>query len=397
LDSENLADLFGRYLDNRCSQGEIEILMLHFHTTNAALLEKLVDQALGHDIPLLKNNSREIGSITRVHQKLGTVISEDISLLRLKSARIRKMRWRAAAAASIVLIASLCGYLFLGPPLDRFTQNRGIENDIAPGINGAILTLDDGHKINLTGHLAGELAEQSGISITKKSSGLIVYERKETPVTSTGYNTLQTGNGQQAQVLLPDGTKVYLNSASSIRYPASFGALKERKVILQGEAYFEVYKDRSRPFIVKTAGQQVEVLGTHFNINSYPDEPFTKTFLQEGSVKISLTGSSGFAVLRPGELAIQASGGVKVLQANAELELAWKLGFFSFNKTPLETVMRQISRWYDVEVVYDRPELKSRLIGGTVSRYDKVSGLLEAIEKTRAVKFSLEGKKITVY
>jgi len=190
---------------------------------------------------------------------------------------------------------------------------------------------------------------------------------------------------------VPDNSKVWLNAASSLKYPSNFAALKERKVELTGEAYFEIAKDKVHPFIVQSGTQAVKVLGTHFNINSYADEPAIRTTLVEGSVSIN-----DKTILKPDQQAIASSDGVKVISVNASVYINWKDGIFIFKNENLKSVMRKIARWYDVQVEYRGVEDKSKTYSGSVSKYTDISNVLKVLQDSEGINFTIEGKKLTV-
>nr|WP_121271151.1 FecR family protein [Pedobacter schmidteae] len=303
-----------------------------------------------------------------------------------------KRLWLKIAVAASILIACFIGgnYYFFSEKKNS-EAGYAVANDILPGKNAATLTLANGKKIALADAHNGELAKEAGVVITKTSDGRIIYEiMDQGSKPGAQSNTLSTARGETYQVRLPDGTMVWINAATSLTYPASFAALKSRTVELNGEAYFEVSKDKSRPFIVKTAKQELVVLGTHFNINSYTDEGQTLTTLLEGSVKINEQ-----TVLKPGEQAqLSDQGNMKVTTANMEEALGWKNGFFLFDKDDLPTVMRQISRWYSINVRYEG-EIPKASFDGKVYRNLNLSKVLEVL-KYANVKFRLEGKTIVI-
>ncbi len=322
-------------------------------------------------------------------------------LVLLKKHKFRTSLW-IAAAASIVLILSI-GLYFYGtqnghPVIRGSIQGFNAKNDIPAGKTGATLTLGNGKKIILSDAVKGQLASETGVNITKTADGQVVYTvTKHQSLQSSGpieYNTLGTTKGQQYQVILPDGTKCWLNAATTLKYPSTFAHLSQRRVELNGEAYFEVakvFKSSERiPFIVVTKKQRVEVLGTHFNINSYPDEPDTKTTLLEGSVLIN-----GTALLKPGEQAADLGKTIKITRADTELALAWKNNKFMFRKYKIQDIMRMVARWYNVDVVYVG-EIPDDLLGGSVSRFDNISKVLNILELTGNVHFKIEGRRITV-
>lgn len=303
--------------------------------------------------------------------------------------------WTAIAVAASFVIALGTGlYFYVHKPVDSL-----VLNDVAPGKNTATLTLSNGKKINLANVVDGKLASQHGATISKTRAGELKYQTENSDQSlELEYNTLSTANGQQYELVLPDQTKVWLNSTSVIKFPVSFTGLKDRTVELSGEAYFEVSKDQQHPFVVKTQQQQVVVLGTHFNLNSYPDEPETVTTLLEGSVKVSAVSNQSSQVIKPGEKAVNTGQAIEVEKANLQQATAWKNGFFRFTDESLEGIMKQISRWYDVKVVYegDRKDFAKLTFLGVISRDKKLSTVLKTIERTDKVRFTIKGKIVTV-
>lgn len=303
--------------------------------------------------------------------------------------------WPKIAVTAAVLLTLSFGIYWFNNNNGDLNHGVIIVNDIAPGKSKAYLTLANGKRIALTDAANGNLAREGGVQITKTADGQLVYKISSTPSgkKDPALNTIETPRGGQYQIRLQDGTKVWLNAASKLTYPQSFTAALNRKVTLSGEAYFEVAKDKTHPFIVETAGQLVKVLGTHFNINSYTDEGDTKTTLLEGSVKVSgLTE----IVLKPGQQATFKAGDLRIAEVNTENVIAWKNGEFEFANEPLESIMRKISRWYDVEVIYQNPELKNEIFSGGISRFELVSDVLKKLSLTEVVKFKIEGRRIFV-
>lgn len=270
-------------------------------------------------------------------------------------------------------------------------------NDIAPGTQSATLTLANGKKIKLSAASNGELAKQAGVTITKSADGQLIYvipsERSDEGSLETVTNTLTTANGETYQVRLPDGSMVWLNAASSLTYSANLIERGERRVRLDGEAYFEVAKDKAHPFVVQTRIQEVEVLGTHFNINSYSDEPSVATTLLEGSVKIKAGPAS--QIIKPGEQGLSTALEIKVTPADLEEVTAWKEGDLIFNDDGIETVMQQIARWYDVDVIYQGEKPKGTFYVH-ISRDTKISEVLKALQLTKLVHFKIEGRRVLV-
>jgi len=298
------------------------------------------------------------------------------------------VRFKLAAVAALMIFGA--GLFYFNNPFKSTRELVTFTKDLPAGKSGATLTLANGKKIYISNVSAGQLAEQSGVTISKTADGKILYTVKAQNDGVPQYNTLETQTGEQTQVILPDHSVVFLNAASSLKYPSSFTKLKERRVELSGEAYFEISKDKEHPFVVKSTGQQVMVLGTHFNINSYLDEHAVKTTLLEGSVNVN------GKILNPGEQSVLANGSISIYNADTEQAIAWKNGEFYFDHTPLEDVMRQISRWYNVKVVYQNDKVKEQTIGGTVTRYGNVSQILKAIANVGSVQFQIIDKTILV-
>jgi transmembrane sensor len=301
-----------------------------------------------------------------------------------------------------IAIAAAIAFIVIGAYFFRSNFNGTVNDntklaaaDIAPGKNGATLTLANGQKIFINGELAGNIASQSGVKISKTKDGQLIYELTNQKGDKTEYNTLTTTRGEQIQVRLPDGSLVFLNAASSLKYPSSFVSLKERRVDLQGEAYFEVAKDKRHPFIVKAAQQEVKVLGTHFNINSYADEPEIKTTLLEGSVNVSNLNGKISEILKPGQQATVKGGNIKVGDADIDQAMSWKNGDFVFVGEDLKVVMRQVARWYDVEIEY-QGNINSSGVVSTISRTKKLSQLLKALQKNQGIHFKVEGRRVLV-
>ena len=304
--------------------------------------------------------------------------------------------WPRVAAAAAILIAAFTGiyFLFNQKPKQDIAQSGSTNQKeiIVPGGDKAILILADGSAIVLDTLHTGSLPQQGNTRIVKLNTGSLAYNAGAGSQLETLYNTLSTPSGGQFQLVLPDGSKVWLNSSSSIRFPTAFNG-DERKVELTGEAYFEVAKNAAKPFKVSVKEMEVEVLGTHFNIMAYDDEKSINTTLLEGSVKVS-KGSTG-KILVPGQQSKVGSGGnIKITEADVEEAIAWKNGFFQFNSYDIETVMRQVARWYDVQVVY-KHKIPGGNFSGIVSRKNNISRVLEILQGGD-VQFKIEGKKVIV-
>lgn len=308
--------------------------------------------------------------------------------------------YKVASAAIIIAVLSSGLYYYMNRPADGPSfamKEEPVLNDAVPGTNIAVLTLADGSQISLDDAINGEIAFEAGIHIKKTAEGQLVYEA----VPEAGgselqnlFNTISTPRGGQYQINLPDGSRVWLNAASSLKYPVAFNG-NERLVELRGEAYFDITHDQTKPFRVKSGTQVVEVFGTEFNINSYENEPVIKTTLLSGSVKVLQVLNNSSAFLKPGQQSNTSNNGLLTLsQADVSQVIAWKNGNFLFNDMDLLNIMRQLERWYDVDVDYSNiPETH---YNGNISRNVNLSRVLKMLEVTGQVKFKIEGKKIRV-
>lgn len=304
--------------------------------------------------------------------------------------------YKPVAAAVFFLIAGGIIYYFLQSPRQPGLASQTItvpKNELVPGTNKAILTLSNNSIVILDDARNGKLAQQGNTEVTKLANGQLVYKPLEGNSAEILYNTLTTPRGGQFKLTLPDGSEVWLNAASSITYPTVFVG-NERRVEITGEAYFEIAHDARKPFKVGLNGMEVKVLGTHFNINGYNDENTVKTTLLEGSV--SLSKGNAVAMLKPGQQAqLAGNGRLSVVdQVDVEQVIAWKNGYFSFNRADLKSVMRQIARWYDVDIKYEG-KIPDRQFGGKIDRNSKASEVLKVLEESK-VHFRIEDKNIIV-
>ncbi|HET7118855.1 MAG TPA: FecR family protein [Hanamia sp.] len=271
-----------------------------------------------------------------------------------------------------------------------------LKNDVAPGSNGAILKLADGTQVLLDSNTNKSTIKQGNTLVVNHAGSLNYININDTiNEKSIGYNMVETQRGQKFHLSLEDGTKVWLNAASSISFPVAFTGNK-RDVTITGEVYFEVAKNNRKPFRVFVNGTTVEDLGTHFNINSYGDEGTVNTTLLEGSVKIS--NADNQSILKPGDQARVRKNGMMTTISNINTDeiVAWKNNFFSFNNIDIKRVMMQLSRWYDIEVVYKQEPDESVTFNGDISRLVNLSTVLKMLESTGEVTFSIEDKKVTV-
>ncbi|GGH06687.1 FecR family protein [Pedobacter zeae] len=329
------------------------------------------------------------------HSRIESSKQEVWNRLSLRTTTLKRLTVkRFTMAASIVLCLGVGLYFVAQRDATPLTAKTELKN-ILPGGHKAVLTLADGTVVNLDDAKNGQIANQSGVVIRKAKNGQLEYIVTELANAAVrGSNTIATPRGGQYQVNLPDGTKVWLNAATTLTYPYAF-AKKERQVELSGEAYFEVAKDHTRPFRVKTGAQTVEVLGTHFNINAYRDEAMVKTTLLEGAVKVST--QSGSVNLHPGEQSQFNANNARLSlneQVDTDKEMAWKNNIFSFDNDDLQSIMRQISRWYDVDVVYQGKITSEKYIG-EIPRNSNLEEVFKILELNH-VHIDARGKVLTV-
>jgi len=392
---DQLKSLYQKFLSGKCTDEELNLLFLHFKGHSSEELIELIRQEFDSADDPAEATFEEFIKLSKVHDKIKSGIDSESQERSSKSFNNR-IFYSLSAAAAILIFISL-GIMFYPrkdsqkevlPIGEKFVQ------DVAPGGNKAFLTLANGTKLSLTDATDGELAKQAGISIVKTEDGQLVYNVSNTSSdgnTAPLFNTIETPRGGQYQINLPDGSRIWLNAASSLRYPVVFKG-NERKVELKGEAYFEIAENKASPFRVLSNNQIVEVLGTHFNINSYPDEGIIKTTLLEGIVKIH--SGNNVALLKPGQQA-QVGHSIHVKQADIQESVAWKNGKTQFSNADIKTIMRMLSRWYDVEVEY-QGEMIGTGFGGSVSRSKNISEILKLLELTGDVHFRIEGRRITV-
>lgn len=306
-----------------------------------------------------------------------------------KPTRIHRFRWYAAAAV-IVLVAGAAGFFWMNrkETISQPVAPSYAQIDLPPGGNKATLTLSGGRTISLDDASSGKLATENGVIIQKDANGQIHYSIAENiaQTEETIYNTITTPRGGQYEVNLPDGSIVWLNAASSLHFPVNFTG-KQRRVTVTGEAYFNIKKDRNKPFIVATGSQEVEVLGTEFNVNSYSVSSIS-TSLVAGSVRVTNSLSKQQTILQPGRQAVLNSNGIAVTGFKEENVISWRKGLFSYSNASLNNVMADFERWYDVEVVFEGkiPEFD---FTGDIPRRFKASQFLE-IMSSYPVKFRLE-------
>lgn len=305
--------------------------------------------------------------------------------------KVRRMPMllRAAAAILIIVLGAGAWWLFK-PGAKRPMPPLAIaKQDVHPGKNGAVLTLANGQEVALDSAGNGVIANQNGTTITL-NNGSVSYNADKAAAVS--YNMIRTPNARQFKLVLPDGTTVWLNAGSSLKYPTAFTG-NERVVAITGEAYFDVAKDARHPFVVEVAQDvKVQVLGTQFNINAYTDEGNIKTTLLQGSVKVNKGASA--VVLQPGQQAQLNNEIIVNDHINTTQVVAWKDGVFNFDNMNVEEVMRQLARWYDIEVIYEKGIPKTKFYG-EIGRNLNLSEVLEGLELS-GVHFRIEGKQLIV-
>ncbi len=400
MNQQRLEFLFQKYFDKTASDSERDELMQLLHQYSDEDINDLLKKTFHsyEDEDAILDSSKREEFLHNILSKDTPILQTDVPMRNISLS----LHWIKYVAAAILLIG--LGIYFYPRSLDNNTQLISHQSeDLKPGGNEATLTLADGSSIVLNDKGVGTIAEQGGIIVTKTADGQVLYSIKEIENIGNSaepqYNTISTPRGGQYQVILPDGTHVWLNASSSLKYPVQFVG-DTRSVTFNGEGYFEVAKNVDMPFKVTTQKEVIEVLGTHFNINSYTDEIISRTTLVEGKVKVSRVSgldnhTTDYKVLSPGQQSVIQHGEVEVIDVNIHETMAWKNGEFMFNMENIETVMRKIARWYDVEVIYQSP-VEQEYIWGSVSRFKNISEVLKVIEMTGSVHFKVEGRRIYV-
>ncbi|HEY0608848.1 MAG TPA: FecR domain-containing protein [Chitinophaga sp.] len=390
--AERLAYLYQQYIDGRCTEEELQEFFEYVRMPEMRQdLHKLAESHLRDISP--GNNLTEVNwddMYSRIMQQGEPAAAE-------KKGIVKRLFTRPlVAAAVVILVASAGGWFLLAnkSQQDNLTIADRFKNDIPPGSNKAILTLANGASFAL--HDMDDKSRQQLASgnFLRLDSGELVYNNNGSATArTTGYNKLTTPRGGQFKLILPDGSRIWLNAASSITYPLTFGP-GERKVAITGEAYLEVAKNAARPFKVLVNGMEIVVLGTKFNINAYTNEPVINTTLLEGAVKINKGANS--CLLKPGEqLQVSSDGSFIVTnEIDTASVVAWKDGMFSFNDEDIASIMRQVNRWYDAQIVYEA-RIPDHFIGA-IPRNVQVSKLLTMLELTGRLRFRIDGRKITV-
>lgn len=381
MDQSRMAYLYERYQGNRLTAAELaEWERLLLDVSRDGELQQLIDRDwhAGDGLPALASAEEQ----ERIYRFI-------VGQAQRRGKRIAIRRWLPYAAA-VALLAIGVGALLLGrqdPEIQRLQPMA--QNGIAPGGNRAILMLDDGSAIELS-------ADQGGIVIGEDityNDGSKVFGTDGNALAQGVTNRLVVPKGGTYQVTLPDGTEVWLNAESTLRYPGRFGA-DRRLVMLEGEAYFDVFSDSGRPFVVSTRGEEIEVLGTQFNVTSYPNEPMTKTTLVEGKVKVRNVASGQAFVLDPDQQSVSEGATTRVQQVAAMQFTAWKDGFFFFENTPFTDVLEQLARWYDIKISYQHRPTKT--FSGKMKRDAQLASVLDFFEDS-GIRFDLDGRTLNIY
>ncbi|SMC44403.1 FecR family protein [Pedobacter africanus] len=389
MNKENIIiqNLLQKYADHQISKEEYDKLLAYIKKHRATEdLELIMDRdwkKLSDEFPFSELKSEQL------FQKIisNPVYAEPISVK--SNARTFKL-WRYVAGA-VAAVAVIMMAVWMYSKSQRGSGSLHIltlVNDIPSGSNKATLTLANGKTINLSEAKTGVLIKGSMVTYNDGAAIGALADGEVDPAGSR-IQTITTPKGGTYQITLSDGTRVWLNAASSLRYSASIYEQGLRRVSLDGEAYFEVAKDKAHPFVVSSRGQEVKVLGTHFNISSYSDEKSVKTTLLEGSVQVNSV------LLKPDEQSVLENNKISVMPVDTEKIVAWKNGKFVFTSESIESIMKKLSRWYNVEVVY-KGDFSDETFTGSISRYDNISRILEKITFTQAVHFKVEGRRVTV-
>ncbi|HTJ14171.1 MAG TPA: FecR domain-containing protein [Dinghuibacter sp.] len=404
MPTTRLAILFQRYFDKTATPAEVdEFLRLADREEHAAELQTLMEEAWRNQRPATPVFAPEQSSTL-----LNNVLAagrEEASVADTPRVGVPRVRWLWRAAAAAIAIGIIGGGAWwmqqrhqATPVIARVPPSP--VKDVAPGYNRAILILGDGSAVSLDSVRQGKLAQQGQTTVNQIAGGKIAYDaagRGEAGKGDAGkadavvYNMVKTPRGGQYQVTLSDGSKVWLNAASSLRFPTAFTG-GDRTVALTGEAYFEIAQKQNQPFKVEVGNTIVDVLGTHFDVMAYPEESYQQTTLLEGAVKVSDDAQS--VLLKPGEGARISQGQIQTIDADVDQAIAWKNGLFQFDGTPVEEVMHQICRWYDVDVKYGAPI--QRHFSGQIERSASLTQVLKMLDMAGKARFSLEGRTVVV-
>lgn len=370
MNENDVLNLFDRYREGKCTPDEIARVESWF---------------------LQHSNTSSLPDIVPDFESVGKEIWENVGVRHHRKRYIPILQY----AAAILLVVGVSFILF-----KQTSHKKQIAFDLQPGGNIAVLTLANGKTIDLKDIQTGTVATVSGVVVTSLSNGTVTYQTQTGSKTATennhikpkqkDLNTITTPRGGQFTLILPDGSSVLLNASSSLQFPSRFVA-NQRQVTLVGEAYFEVTKNAKQPFVVRTKGQELTVLGTHFNISAYPDET-VKTTLSQGSVQLSNSSSLQKTRLKPEQQAVLTSNGFDIKEVNSANEMAWKRGLFIFRQTPLREALQQIERWYNVEVDYSN--LPNVPLDAGLTRSLTLNRLIQILDENADLKFKLYGRRL---
>jgi len=393
-----IAQLFQKFIQNRCTAEELDRLYRYFDTDeDEDVLKEIILAELEREI-----EPEEVAKQQPHLSDLFDQISEKVLVEPNRPSLYRKMlagRWARVAALFVIAgFASFMSYLYIHnrPATDKVVQSDMVYPQ--PGTEKAVLTLFNGKEVVLNDANEGQLIQESGITVSNNPEGLVTYQIDPSVAivqkALTHINTIRTPRGGQYQIILADGTKVWLNASSSLDFPSHFSG-DSRKVKLSGEAYFEVAHDTMKPFFVQTAESEVEVLGTSFNVMAYPDEQHSQITLLTGAVKVNRDEET--IRLLPGQQAEikRNSDVVHIHTVNTEAIVAWKNGIFLFDQSELSQAMRQVGRWYNADIEY-MDKVPAVKLTGMVSRKDSLSVLLDILEHAGGLEIDVQGNKIMV-
>jgi len=386
--------------NNSATQEDINELITWINSQEGLENSLWICEQLGISEDLLQNDASAVATHSNIVDRILEMDKQTHRLLAVQNKRIRinrRMKYMAAAAMLCVALGAVF-FTFRGNFQSKKVQPTVAihqSSPIVPGGNRAVLTLSNGTKVLLDSANTGLVTNENGVKVEKLTNGQLAYNATNVTAQQVAYNTLSTPRGGQYKISLPDGTQVWLNAASEITYPTVFVG-NRREVTIKGEAYFEVAKNPSKPFIVKADNNmQVEVLGTHFDVNAYSDDNMIKTTLLEGSVKVS--NASETKMLQPGEqMQMNKNGILKVVKdIDVESVVAWQEGIFNFNEADIITIMKQLSRWYNVDVVYEGAIPKD-IFTAIISKNNNINQVLHMLETTLRVHFKVQNKTIYV-
>lgn len=376
---EHLRKLYKKYIDDQLSDSERIELYTFFEHAGDEILAELIDSYL--------NQTHSIPNLDHLDYRTDRVFSRIRAEIRPPR---KRLRWLPYAAAAIVGVLGIAWFLLTDTPQTTPDSRKAATADILPGGNRAMLTLADGKTIALSEAEAGIIIHNDQVTYTDRSKQVARLSPD-----AVGYMVLATPNGGTYQVTLPDGTEVWLNAASKLTYPSRFSEA-ERVVAISGEAYFSVAKNVQKPFKVISDQQEIHVLGTGFNVSAYADESETKTTLVQGSVQIRNVQSGSINRLLPNEQSVVHASSTEVQQVDAAPYVAWKNGYFYFKHTPFEEVMRQLARWYDVEVIY-RSQVPQETFSGKMGRELTLNAALKLLNVSAVQVEIAEGNKLIVH